>query len=233
MTVANNIHPSTSKGSDLIYSLPYEGHRAALDCGHSLVYVIKPVDDGPQLCGLCFFRDGFQAEQPTKIHLHRTLADNGNPETAPMFMSHLLVVMGLQAPPRDMDLREFRKNRNSLARGQYTRRAKVNGKLVPFTYTEVQYRTKAAWSLYPVASALWKLMGYQPPLGIVLVRGVGGRTEREIASELDVSIWNVNQRMGKAIRTALGYIPNGEGRPADYDTAGGDDEPREESARTN
>ena len=50
-------------------------------------------------------------------------------------------------------------------------------------------------------------MGYQPPLGIVLIRAIGGRTEKEIATELDVSWMNVNVRMSKAINTALGFLP--------------------------
>lgn len=233
MTVAFNIHPNTTKGGELIYSLPYEGHRAALDCGHSVMYVIQALDDGPLLCGLCFFRDGFQAEQPSEIHLHRTLAENGNPQTTPRFMSHLTVVMGLQAPPKDVNLRDWQRKRNSLARGQYTRRVKVGDKLIPQSFVSVEKFSSPAWMMYPVASALWKLMGYQPPLGIVLVRAVGGRTEPEIAHELDVSIWNVNIRMGKAIRTALGYIPRGESRPADSDRSGNDDEPGAESPRAN
>jgi hypothetical protein len=225
--------PSLPKGSELIYSLPYDGDRAALDCGHSLMYLIKSADDGPMLCGLCFFREGYQAEQPSTIHLHHTLAENGNPETAPLFMSHLNVIMGLRAPEPGQDIKEFQRKRNSLARGQYTRRVKVGSKLVPQTFVQVERFSKPAWMLYPVASSLWKLMGYQPPLGIVLVRGVGGRTEREIASELDVSVWNVNIRMGKAIRTALGYIIRGESRRTDHNPSGGDDEPGAQPAGPN
>lgn len=60
-----------------------------------------------------------------------------------------------------------------------------------------------------MGSVLWKLMGYQPPLGITLVRGIQGRTEPEIAKELEVSQVNIYIRMTKAIRTAMGYLNRG------------------------
>lgn len=209
MNASIDIHPSTSEGRDFISSLPYEAHRGALDCGHSLVYIIQPEASGALLCGLCFFKDGYQAELPPKFHVYKQLAENGNPETTPRFMSHLNVVMGLIAPKQDEDLHEFRRNRNSLAREQYTVRSPLPGHPLQ-TLTREQKKTKPSWGMYPVASSLWKLMGYQPPLGVVLVRAIGGRTETEIAYELNLSLFNVHERMGKAIRTALTYLPKGE-----------------------
>jgi len=202
-----NIHPKRSKGREEIQTLPYEAPRVDLDCHHSGLYLTKAYEDGPLLCGLCFFRDGYQAELPPSFHLHHILAENGNPETSPRFLVHLQLVMGLEAPKPGQDLAEFRRKRIALAREQYTVRApkRFNHRLSTHI-KKVRYSSPS--KLYPIASALWKLMGYQPPLGIVLVRGVGGRTELEIADELDVSHMNIHIRMMKAIRTAMGYLPN-------------------------
>lgn len=191
MAVPNGINPTETYREEIIFSsLPYEPQRVALDCGHSILYVMQNYEEQPPFCGLCFFRLGFESELPTRIHVsvnprYSTLAVNGNPEMAPKFFSHLLLVMGLKPPRSGENLNRFRASR---ARGQYT---------------------KPAPRLFPVASALWKLMGYQPPLGIVLVAAVGGRTEVEIARLHDLSVWNVHQRMVKAIHTAMGYIPDG------------------------
>jgi hypothetical protein len=65
--------------------------------------------------------------------------------------------------------------------------------------------------MYPVASALWKLIGYQPPLGIVLVKAVGGANEAQIADHLNISLYNVHLRMEKAIRAGLGFLPHEHG----------------------
>lgn len=157
------------------------------NCTHSPNYIIELPDTGITTCGLCFFKQGWESEIPTAVHEAHVLAQNGNPQTAPKFMAHLFLVMGLKQPDPGVSLREFRRIRNwPLAREQYT---------------------EAAPGLYPISSSLWRLMGYQPPLGIVLVRAVSGFTEQQIATELDLSLWNVVDRMGKAIRTALGYIP--------------------------
>lgn len=206
MLAAINIHPKKSKGRDKVQTLPYEALRVDLDCHHSGLYLIQTYEDGPLLCGLCFFRDGYQTELPPAIHFRNTLAENGNPETVPLFMSHLQLVMGLEAPKPDQDLVEFRKKRIALAREQYTVRAPKQFGHKLSTHTR-RAKFSSPSKLYPIASSLWKLMGYQPPLGVVLVRGVSGRTESEIADELDVSQMNVHTRMAKAIRTALGYLP--------------------------
>ena len=201
-----------SKGRDYIYSLPYDDHRVTLFCGHSFLYLLSAIEDGPLLCGLCFFKDGFAAELPTRFHLFKTLAENGNPETDSIFISHLYLVMGLKPPKPGEPLWRFRKRRNprtALAREQYTR---------------------PVWGLFPVASSLWKLMGYQPPLGVVLVRGVSGRTEVEIAADLDLSLMDVHIRMAKAIRTAMGYLPHGDKTERIHSSGtGGDDQSGPES----
>lgn len=228
MTTDIPIHPKTSLGSDFFRSLPYEESREDLDCGHSLIYIIQAIEDGPLLCGLCFFRAGYESELPSRFHLFKTLAENGNPEMSPKFVVHLNLIMGLAAPKLNQSLKEFRDQRNSLARRQYTRRPKG---LPSQTYISVESYSKPARSLFPVASALWVLMGYQPPLGIVLVRAVGGRTEAEIARELDVSLVNIHNRMAKAIRTALRFLPDDEvDRTTNHHSSGGDVGADQESA---
>lgn len=175
------------KGSDYIASLPYDLFRDTVDCRHSRLYIIRNYEEQPLFCGLCFYREGWESELPTRIHLFKTLAENGNPETSPKFLAHMLLAVGLEPPKPDQNLRDFQKLRSPRARVQYT---------------------KPAWGLFPVASSLWKLMGYQPPLAIVLVRGASGRPESAIAEELDLSLTDVHIRMAKAIRTAMGYLPN-------------------------
>lgn len=187
MTATIAINPTESNGVEINFSsLPYDYSRVALDCGHSFLYVTQNYKDQPPLCGLCLFREGFESELPGRIHVsvnprYRVLAANGNLETAPKFLSHLYLVMGLKGPKAGEALHIFRR-----ARGHYTKPAK---------------------NLFPVASALWKLMGYQPPLGVVLVQAVNRSTEQEIAKHLDDSIMNIHLRMAKAINTAMKYLP--------------------------
>lgn len=191
-------------------SLPYDEVQP-LYCGHSPLYVLKLEENQPPFCGLCLIREGYEAELPTRLHLFKTLAENGNPETSPKFFAHLFLVQGLVSPRVDADgnlepLHEFRRRRGQL-------RCSRDCPQPCFKHaprTREQY-TEPAWRLFPVGSALWKLMGYQPPLGIVLVRGVNGRTESEIAKELETSRQNIHIRMAKAVRTVMGYLPRGKG----------------------
>lgn len=205
------------KGKDYYTSLPYDAFRETLDCHHSHLYILKNYEDQPLFCGLCFYREGWESELPTRVHLFKTLAENGNPETSPKFIAHMFLVMGLEPPPGILPLHKFQKLRSPRAREQYT---------------------KPSWGLFPIASSLWKLMGYQPPLAIVLVRGAGGRSEPQIADELNLSILDVHIRMAKAIRTAMGYLPNGRHYRSrssgtnitQSETKSRSDEPRYESA---
>lgn len=197
------------KQSDQLYfqSLPYDGAR--LDCGHSPLYIVQAIQNGPWICGLCLFKEGFEGELPTRIHQFKTLADNGNPQQAGKFQAHVFLTMGLVLPRVDSDgrpepLHEYRRRRGQLHCDRSCRQP-----CLEHQPREREHYTEPAWKLFPVASALWKLMGYQPPLGIVLVRGVNGRTEAEIAKELDTSHQNVVIRMAKAVRTAVGYLPRG------------------------
>jgi hypothetical protein len=222
---------------DLQHSLPYDSFREPLACGHNPFYGIKFVEEQPLLCGLCFFKEGVEGEVPGRIHQYKVLAANGNPETTPKMASHIFVVMGLKAPNLGESLQAYRQRRNSLAREQYTARSPLEGHKL-FLQTRVERFSSPAPGLFPVTSALWRLMGYQPPLGLVLVEGVYGRTEREIAAKLDVSVLNIYIRMAKAIRVGMGFIPNdgkkgpgsssrkrGTGRPEEVgaDESGSDD----------
>lgn len=198
------------RGRDLPQTLPYEAIRVDGVCPHSDLYILKLYEEQPPFCGLCLVRDGFQAELPTKFHMYKTLAENGNPETAPKFLAHLVLEMGLVPPREDESLQDWRKRRNSLAREQYTRRSPV-GNHPHLVYTRMERFSRPSL-LFPVASALWKLMGYQPPLGRVLVPAVGGRTEAEIARSLHLSLFDTHIRMAKGIRTVMGYLAR-DGQP--------------------
>jgi hypothetical protein len=210
MSVTIASRPKANQGKrfdpELRRNLPYED-RIILFCGHSPFYIYQFIVEQPPFCGLCFFREGYQSEIPTRIHQFKTLATNGNPETTPKMVSHLHVVMGLIPPKPGENLQAYRKRRTSLAREQYTTRSPLpDHKLVKQTRQEPFSRP--AVGLFPVTSALWKLMGYQPPLGRVLIEGVNGRTEYEIADKLDSSVLDIHLRMAKAIRVGMGFIPN-------------------------
>lgn len=173
--------------------MPYAALRVELDCGHPLLYAAQVDSQAPVLCGLCFFREGWESELPNRLHQYKTLADNGNPETSPKFLAHMFLAMGLVKPPRDETLKEFRRKRGSIRK-------------MPPRVREIY--TEPAPGLFPVASSLWKLVGFQPPLGIVLVRAVNGASEPQIARELEISLMNVYIRMSKAIRIGMGFIPH-------------------------
>lgn len=192
------------RGRDYLTSLPYDSFRVNPDCGHSPSYVLRNYEEQPLFCGLCFYREGWESELPGRVHLFKTLAENGNPETSPKFLAHLFLAVGLEAPKPDETLREFQNRRSPRAREQYTR---------------------PAWGLFPVASTLWKLMGYQPPLAIVLVRGTMGQSEAYIANAMDISLLDVYIRMAKGIRAAMGFLP--------YDTRRSDkDRPTESNTES-
>lgn len=211
-SVTSSAHPVNNRGKRLVQelyqSLPYEPHRVALDCNHNPFYSIRFYDEQPLLCGLCFFRDGVEAELPGRIHQFKTLAANGNPETSPKMVAHLHVIMGLLPPKEGESLQAYRKRRSAVSREQYTARSPLPDHKL-FQQTRQERFSSPAPRLFPVTSALWKLMGYQPPLGRVLVEGVNGRTESQIAVKLATSVLDIHVRMAKAIRIATGFIPDG------------------------
>lgn len=213
MAAANTIYPIPNSGKrlelNLHQSLPYEPQRVALVCDHNPFYAVRFMEEQPWFCGLCFFRIGYDSEIPTRIHEYKTLASNGNPETKPKMVSHLHVVMGLKAPNPGERLSDFRKRRSALAREQYTARSPLPGHKL-FLQTRIEPFSRPAPGLFPVTTALWKLMGYQPPLARVLIEGVNGSTEFQIAQLLETSVLDIYIRMAKAIRVGMEFIPNGD-----------------------
>lgn len=192
---------------DLYQSLPYDMARVAGDCRHNPLYLIQFEEEQPPFCGLCFFKQGVEAEVPGRIHQFKTLADNGNPETSPKMVAHLHVSMGLKPPRKGEALQDYRKRRTARAHEQYTTRSPLKDhKLVQ--QTRVEKYSSPSPRLFPVTSALWQLMGYQPPLGRVLVEGVNGQTEVQIARALNTSVLDIHNRMVKAIRIGTGFIPH-------------------------
>lgn len=182
------------RGREYILTLPYDAHRDTPDCHHSPIYFVG----NPPSCGLCFYKAGWISEVPGQIHFSKVLAENGNPQTYPGFLTHVQIALGLIPPKPDKNLGEWRLERSPYAREQYT--------------------TPPGWRQFPISTSLWKLMGFQPPLGIVLVRAVQGLNEVEIAYELRQSQFNIYIRMAKAIRAAMGFL-DGTKRP-DRDSTG-------------
>lgn len=150
--------------------------QGSSSCGHSQLYSIR---DWKPICGLCLITEGFQSELPGRIHLHGTLAENGNPESDPRFIAHLETVLGLVPPQPGQSLRSFR-----LARAQY----------------------KVSPGQYPVTSALHIGMGLQPPIVLPVVRMIERFNEYDIAVELDTSVLNIQNRIGKGVRFIMRLV---------------------------
>lgn len=191
MTAVNSINPAQLQGKSSylvdkqawLKALPYDPHRVTVECGHSPLYTLSNYAEQPLFCGLCLLKQGFEAEVPGRIHEFKTLAENGNPETSPRFMLHMTVSMGLMPPSAREALKGYR-----LARGQFSR---------------------PSWGQFPVTSALWKLMGDQPPLAVPLIFAVQGHAEALIAKRLDDSVRSITIRTAKGIRTTMRYLPRG------------------------
>lgn len=131
-------------------------------------------------CGLCFIKDGFDSELPKQLHRSKSLADNGNPQQTSSFQSHVQVSLGLVPPKKGQNLANFRR-----ARKQYS---------------------QVAHGQFPITSALWELMGFQPPLAIPLIASISGEKAPEIAEKLDISIYNLQIRLQKAVKLTLLFV---------------------------
>lgn len=158
--------------------LLYEGKSS---CLHSDQYQIITSGTGLR-CGTCFFRSGFIEELPSRLSVKR-LSDAGIPDLSPAILNHLLITMGLVAPEPGETLKHFRKRRIKLINHE-----------------------KLHKDQYPFGSSLWLLMGFQPPLAIPLVEFCKGRREVDIADAYGWSLFNVQERLGKAVRTAIKYM---------------------------
>jgi len=159
--------------------------QGSSSCGHCPSYLI--FRENGFFCGLCYFQDGLESEVPTRLHQYRILAENGNPAMSEKFIAHIVMAMGLEGPKAGEPIKAFRRRRELLAREQYTRPAP---------------------RLFPFGSALWKMMGYQPPLAMALIPAAAGVPEERIAEQLQVSWYNVVERITKAISLGMRLLPD-------------------------
>lgn len=134
------------------------------------------------VCGPCYFRDGVQDELPTRMTIREASGLFGAPQFDPRTIEHLMVSVGLVPPDPDESMERFRRRRRT--------------------------QSKPSPNLYPFTTALWRLMGYQPPLARVLVQFCQGLTEIEIARSMDLSLFNVQDRLRKSVHTSKKYLKN-------------------------
>lgn len=174
--------------SDTVYDQTYsEAHpRAYPKALPSNLYVGGlgcPHPEGYQIdgtCSLCFLSFAFQGELPGQIHHSKVLTTNGNPRQTDKFTAHVGLVEGFKPPKPSENLHQFQRSRSR--------------------------NTAPAHKIYPVSSVLWELMGYQPPLATPLIMAVSGYTDPQIAEFMDISIYNLHERLLKAVRITLRWI---------------------------
>lgn len=145
-------------------------------CGHSsLFYLNHPGQAGIGFCGLCWLTEAWESEFPGRFHEYKLLAENGNPETSPRFWSHLKSNLGLIPPIPGQDLGAYRLARKRL------------------------YGVPSK-NQFPIASALYEIMGVQPKLATPLVLFFCGYSMDYIRKEMKMSTYGVHQSMSKGIR---------------------------------
>jgi hypothetical protein len=149
-------------------------------CLHLEGYRIRNKFSSVVLCGPCYFRDGFEAEYPTRLNTRTREGILGGPSLDPQLLNHIGVSVGLVPPEPGQSLREFR--------------------------TQRSVRSQPSPKRFPFSSALWLLMGVQPPLATVLVQFCEGYNEVEIGMKMDLSLYNVSDRLGKAVRTGQKFL---------------------------
>lgn len=148
-------------------------------CLHSNSYHIW-TKSSPVVCGACYFRDGVLDELPTRTTIRRDSGTFGAPEIDPLLIEHAMVTVGLVPPLPGQALQQFRIERR--------KRSQPNPRLFPFT------------------SALWELVGKQPPLARVMVLFCQGYSEVEIADRLNLSLYNAHERLRKSIHTSKKFL---------------------------
>lgn len=154
-------------------------YQSGLSCLHSENYLF--IDNYHTLkCGPCYFRWGILEEIPGRTSVKK-LSDAGTPDLFSELLSHLQVQLGLVPPRSGESMKAFRKRRTDHKYSNTTR-------------------------IFPFSSALWLLMGYQPPLAIPLVEFCKGYSEVQIADRFDWSLFNVQERITKGSRTAMKYL---------------------------
>jgi hypothetical protein len=162
----------------------YGSYKPLLGCSHSPFCIVWGFNSNePTGCGLCHLQAIFETEFPKRLHEYELLAENGNPETTPAFWSRIESAMGLEGPKPHQDLRKYRASR------------------------AMQYRQPSRGQ-FPVTSALWKMMGYQPKLAKPLVRSLLGVAPEAIGREFSLSVYRVHETLGKGVRFALRELRN-------------------------
>lgn len=150
-----------------------------LECLHLDSYQILIRSTQVVVCGPCFFRDGFETENPTR--LNRRVPTRGiGPELDPTLVQHMMLTVGLVPPEPGEVLRDWKRKR----------------------YT----RSRPSQKLHPVTTALWKLMEVQPPLATVLVKFCNGYSEVDIAREFDIPLVKAVERLRKSVHTGQKFL---------------------------
>ena len=132
------------------------------------------------VCGACLFREALRDELPSRASIKEASGLFGSPQMDPRLLSHIMLVVGLVPPAPDQSMKDFRRQRRQ--------------------------RSWPSPRLYPFTSALWQLMGVQPPLARVLVEFCQGYTEVQIAERNGLSLYNVTNRMMKAVQTSRKFV---------------------------
>lgn len=171
-----------SRGRVHLQAYPELGVETAevgkISCNHSAGFFVTW---SFVFCGLCFLREGYSDELPGRLHHVHELAENGNPRQTDRLNSHVQVIEGLFPPLQNQSVRSF-----SRARGQLG--------------------SHPAPNIFPFASAIWEVLGKQPPLGWPLYEAVRGVAIPEIARNMDLSLYNVNERIMKGVDMAARII---------------------------
>jgi hypothetical protein len=133
------------------------------------------------LCGPCFFREGFRDELPSRVTIREGTGNYGAPAIDPRVIRHIELTLGLVPPRQGQSLPRWRRWRD-------------------------RFSKEPSPEVFPFASALWLLMNFQPPLAKPLVKFCYGMNEVEISEELDLSLYNVHERLSKAVRTGQRFL---------------------------
>jgi hypothetical protein len=150
-------------------------------CGHSSLFYLSSKDQTGIFCGLCWLQEAWNSEFPGRFHEYKLLAENGNPETSPAFWSHLKANLGLIPPKPDENLETYRLARKRL-------------------YGEPNKNR------YPIAWALYEVLGVQPKLARPLLLHLCGFSFDYIRAENQMSTYGVHQSMSKGIRLVVRKI---------------------------
>jgi hypothetical protein len=150
-------------------------------CGHSSLLFITSRGWAEVFCGLCWLQEAWECEFPRRFHEYKLLAENGNPETSPGFWSHLKANLGLIPPEHGEDLRAYRLARKRL-------------------YGE------PGKNKFPVAHALYEVMGVQPKLATPLTLYLCGASPDFIRKEMKMTSYGLHQSWAKGTRMVIRKI---------------------------